>query len=223
MRNDPIFKRDGKEIKVKRGDLLPANGLTVETLDGQYVTLILSNRTAIYVKGSSKFTIESFDQVVPFRAFIADEYEAVRSHFRISIDWGDFYIAMLTPRPTSRTIIKTRYGVLEPKSTAFCILCGKKSSSFAIINGQGMFCGLDNKRDFIQQNQIGTVEEITSQKMYPLKIEPITLLQDKNYAKQLDLCKIAIQSVDFRFDNAGKMTAERLVPKEFLLRRAVFE
>lgn len=219
LRNSPSITQNGVKIGAKRHDFLPANGLEVETLDGQCATLILSNRTAIFVKGKAKFAIENFEQILPFESQITDEYEAEHSQLRISVDYGDIYLAMLSPRPTSRTLVKTKFGVIEPKATAMCISCDEKASKFAIINGQATFCGLDNKRDFIQQGQIGIVEAAESKEMYPLKIEPIDILQEEKYEEQLQLCKLAIQSVEFKFDKNAKISARRLVPKDFFLRK----
>ena len=218
-RNNPAFIKNGTKLSVKKQDLIAANGLTVETVDGQCVTLILSNRTAIYVQGKAKFTIENFEQVAPFVSPINDEYEAEHSQLRMSVDYGNIYMSMLVPRPASRTLIKTKLGVIEPKTTAMCIFCGADASKFAILNGQAVFCGLDNKRDFIQRGQIGIVEEIESKKMYPLKIEPMNTIDEEKYIKELDLCKLAIQSVEFKFDKDGKISAARLVPKDFFLKK----
>ena len=55
--------------------------------------------------------------------------------------------------------------------------------------------------------------------MYPLKIEPMNTIDEEKYIKELDLCKLAIQSVEFKFDKDGKISAARLVPKDFFLKK----
>ena len=82
-----------------------------------------------------------------------------------------------------------------------------------------MFCGLDNKRDFIQQGQIGIAEELESKKMYPLKIEPMSSIQEDRYEKVLELCKLAMQSTENKLSREGNFSARRLVPKDFFLRK----
>ncbi|MFR6032645.1 MAG: hypothetical protein ACLUKN_05385 [Bacilli bacterium] len=55
---------------------------------------------------------------------------------RISLDYGEIYMAMLSPRPTSRTIIKTTFGAVEPKTTAMYISCGKITQSSQYSTGR---------------------------------------------------------------------------------------
>ena len=219
LRNEPSIERNGAELRLKRRDIVPANGLTIETVKGQCAMLVLSNRTVIFVKGNAKLTIENFEQATPFDFQLDDEYESTHSQLRISLDYGEIYMAMLSPRPTSRTIIKTTFGAVEPKTTAMYISCDKKNSKFAIFNGQAVFCGLDNKRDFVQQGQIGIVEELESKKMYPLKIEPMSSIQEDRHEKVLELCKLAMQSTEIKLSREGNFSARRLVPKDFFLRK----
>ena len=222
-RNSPQFKRYGKEIKVSREDLIPANGLSIECEEGQYLTIVFSNRTALYVPGKASICIEDFKQVRPFRSFLTDEREATRSSINLKIDFGKCYFTSLIPRPMSILRIKTPFGTLEPHSNAFVLNCQTSSMDASLIEGHAAFFGMDGKRDFIQQKQTGIVEKAQSHDMYPLKIEPLSITLSSKYSPDLSLSKMALQTVDFRFDANGKMEASRLIPKEFLIRRGKYD
>ena len=96
LRNEPSIERNGAELRLKRRDIVPANGLTIETVKGQCAMLVLSNRTVIFVKGNAKLTIENFEQATPFDFQLDDEYESTHSQLRISLDYGEIYTVSYT-------------------------------------------------------------------------------------------------------------------------------
>lgn len=222
-RNNPSFEINGKKTDIKSGDFLDAESLKINCDNGQLVTLVFANRLTLHVKGPALFKIVRFEQMKPFEMSFNNLMEASSSRLEIEIESGDFYVVSTSMRATSRLLLKTPFGVFEPKSELFYLSCKENENSLTVLEGQSTFCGLDGKTDFIQQKEIGRVERALSKQMYPLKAETLSLLQEQECKKEIAYSKTAFNSIYFFFDKDGNLCADRLTPKEFLIQRAKYD
>jgi len=222
-RNKPIFKTDNEVLSVRAGSLLDNQNLSITCVKGQCVTLILSNRTAIFTEGPAQFAIEKFEQVQPFKTSMSEDNEQSRTVLRLSISYGEVFVSGLRPRPTSKTFVKTKFGVFEPQSCAYRLYADENSATLDLIDGQARFYTIGDKTDFLQQGQRGVASKSTAEHRYPLAANPINTVDLDTYKAKIYTAETASAWVCFSFDKDGKLTANRVIPKEFFLKKPKYD
>lgn len=222
-RGYPLFTINGVETHLEAGDFVDAKGVSVETAGDQCLTLIFSNKTAIYVNGPSKFTIEKFDQMQPFPPLMRDESESSRTTLRMSIESGELYVSALRPRPSSKFIIKTKFGIFEPLSKAFKMTADADAVRMDLLDGQARFFTLTDKSDFLQAGQTGTVDAKSGDLKYPLLAKVLPMSEADKYWIKIDYARIAATCVLFILDDENRLTATKVIPKEFFLRTPKYD
>ena len=219
VRGFPHFEIDGKTVELKNSDFIDAQNISVETVTDQCVTLVFSNKTAIYVCGSAKFFIEKFEQAQPFGARPNTDDEPSRSLMRINVEKGEIFVSTLKARPSSKLIVKTPFGVYEPQSRAFRIKANADEVRLDLMEGRARFHTHTDKSDFLQIGQSGFATKDSAQRKYPLNPQILPMLEADSYMQKVKFAKAAANSTLFYFNDDGQLEASRVVSTDFFLKK----
>lgn len=216
-RNAPKITVDGKTAD---SATLPASNVKFECGAGRKVFFVLSNNTVVFMGENSEAEVVSFRQSQTAAKFPKDETEATRSECLIDIKKGDFFFVCPRLRPSSVMKISSPFGTFDVQSTEFAIKVSDNGMRISLAAGQASFKAPDGKTDFLKNKQTGTIVKSDAKERYPLKISYISIIDEEKMKPDFERCRNVFRSVVFKSDDNGKILAERVVHKEFLMRRA---
>jgi len=223
-RNAPRFVKISRPLTLSSGDTVLAEGLSVECAKNQTAIIVLSNRTAIYVMPGAKLEIEKFEQMTPEAAPSGEEDEPSRSILQLRLDRGEISVSALSARATSKTVVKTPFGIIEPRSRALIISCAADAAKIYILNGRASFTSPDGRNDFIQNGQVGIMaKNRNTHAMFPLQVEDILSVDEDILSASTKVAARAAESALFSFDENGKVSVLKILPGDFFIKRARYD
>lgn len=223
LRNSPKIERAGAPLKCSQGETLKADGLSAECGKKQYAALRLSNGAAIIAHPETKFAVESLEQDAPqTAAATADEfgsYPRARSNSKLAISFSGGRLDFDCPEPTAKSVlvVKTRSGNFEFRAKSFYIAEGKNGIEVVVLDGFAEFKADSGRTDFIRNRQCATVKNGAEKSDFPLEIEQIGMLREREISRELAPCRQLRRSVVFGFDTKNGFAAKRITPADFLL------
>ena len=218
-RNSPKIAADGVKVEAASGIELPARNLEFKCGKGQSVFLVLSNKTVVFAGENSEIKIDYFRQAPPLLEDSDGEIESSHSECSMEISKGTFYVIAPRLRPKSAMKLKTPFGNFDLQSAKFFLKISDNGAKISLVEGQSSYKSLEGKTDFLKSKQNGTVVKTDAKSLYPLKISYMTTIEEDIMKNSFALCKNVSDSVVFKF-GGGKPQAERIVRKEFLMRRS---
>lgn len=218
-RNAPQITADGKTVD-SFGDALPASNVKFKCGDGQKAFFVLSNNTVVFMGENSEAEVVSLRQSQTAAKFPKNETEAARSECLIDIKKGDFFFVCPRLRPSSVMKISSPFGTFDVQSTEFAIKVSENGMRISLVAGQASFKDPNGKTDFLKNKQTGTIAKSDTKERYPLRISYVSVIDEEKMKPDFERCRNVFRSVVFKSDDNGKISAERVVHKEFLMRRA---
>lgn len=218
-RNAPQISAEGKPVDAEIG-ILPASNVKIKCGQGQKAFFALSNNTVVSMGENSEAEVVVFRQSQTSAKFPKNDMEAARSECVIDIKKGDFFIVCPRLRPSSVMKISSPFGTFDVQSTEFAIKVSDNGMRISLVAGQASFKALDGKTDFLKNKQTGTIVKSETKELYPLKISYLSVIDEEKLKPDFERCKNVFRSVIFKTDDNGKISVERVVHKEFLMRRA---
>ncbi len=217
------FSKNSEKLNVTQFDFMEAKGLSVTISTPSRLTMVLSNSLAICAEAKCKFTIEKFEQVMPFAPSMDIKTEKSRTVLVIFVEYGKLYFSAPNARSTSKTTIKTTVGNLEPQATDYIVQSDGVSFKTYVLKGQMRFFASDGRSDFLKENQCGTYSQNSTDKKYPLEAQLIAISEIDAYEAKLKNSRSVAEKIYFYFDDSKKLAVKMLVSKEFFLRKPKYD
>ena len=218
IRNSPVITRNGSAETIKTGKITDANGLKISCDKNQYASLKFSNEIVVEVMQKSEIEVVNFSQIQPFQQNHSVQRELSESKLLLNFKGSKIRVIAKEPRALSEFVISTRLGDFTMRATEFIVEDTGTEISVAVINGLATFKSHNGKSDFIRNKQKGIIKNVNAQSNFPLEIESIGMLEEKHFMQDLSACKQVQDSILFEFNSSKKLTAKRVIFKEFLLK-----
>ncbi len=218
VRNAPILKTSNSSGVLEKDTKIAFDSFEIKCDENQNAFLVFSNRTVLEISKNTDVKIVKYKHVPSKEFDFYEEYEKTRSTMELDLKEGTILSCGLKLRPTSSFKVSTPFGKLDIKSTQFIISVNKKELSIMLLSGQATFLANNGKSDFLQKQQRGQVFARTQNASYPMSIDYMTSIEEKAIRDRFKSCKTAFETVEFFADKNGKLSARRIVSKEFLNR-----
>ena len=223
LRNSPKIEQNGNVLNLKQDALVKAEGLKIECNENQYDSLNFSNSVVIVVKANTTLKISQFKQVQPFEQKHSDSREQTNSILHIELEKGSLDVISLEQRTKSELKIDTKIGSFAFKSREFSIEQKHDKINVFVLSGQVMFTSKTGKQDFIRSKQYASASLENASSNYPLIIEQFGMIVEREIRNRLSPCRQINDSVKFDFDENKNLVANRIIFKEFLLKKSKYE
>ena len=218
IRNNPEISSNNNSQQITIGSIVEAEGLKIVCKKNQYVSLKFSNEVVIEILPETSVKINSFKQIQPFAQNHSYERENSESNLSITLIKGKINLISKEQKALSTFDISTSLGKLSIKGKSFILSDDNDSVEIVVIEGMATYNSPNGKKDFVRNKQRGKVSKETINQNFPLAIDRIGMLEEQQYQKELAPCHQVQDSILFEFDANKKLTAKRIIFKEFLLR-----
>ena len=218
IRNSPEILLNNNKQSVQIGRIIEAEGLKIVCKKNQYVSLKFSNEIVIELFPESSIEVNSFKQIQPFDQTHSKERENSESNLSLTLIKGKINLISKEQKALSSLDISTKFGKVLLKGKSFILTDNDNGLEITVIEGIATYVSPSNKRDFVRNKQKGKVDKGTVNQNFPLSIERMGMLEEQQYQKELTACRQIQDSILFEFDTNKKLTAKRIIFKEFILR-----